>query len=97
MAKKSKKNKIEMPSLNWANDGPPRFICDVLEGMRKCVETLNFSPLLSYIEEAQYLASNMENALSNIKTLRELYEDISKLKKVKKELVKEVQELIDKQ
>ena len=40
-----------------------RYLCDVLNEMRKCVKTLNFSYLLGLIEEAQTLGSRMEAKL----------------------------------
>jgi len=40
-----------------------RVLCDILENMRKCYETRNFSHLMGLIEEAQYWADRMESAL----------------------------------
>jgi hypothetical protein len=42
---------------------PNRYLCDVLEEMRKCHKTRNFAPLLGLIEEAQTLANRMEAGL----------------------------------
>lgn len=42
---------------------PNRTICNVLEEMRQCHETRNFSYLLGLIEEAQSMANRMEAAL----------------------------------
>ncbi len=40
-----------------------RTMCDILSNMRDCLKTLNFSYLNGLIEEAQYRAERMENAL----------------------------------
>lgn len=42
-----------------------RYICDILEEMRKCHETRNYSYLPGLIEEAQSLANRMEAALQD--------------------------------
>ena len=38
-----------------------RYICTVLDEMRDCVKTSNFSYLSGLIEEAQSLANRMES------------------------------------
>jgi len=70
-----------------------RYLCDVLDEMRKCVKTLNFSYLLGLIEEAQTLGSRMESKLFDIKDFDRLHEEIRDLKKKKKKLEKEVEAL----
>ena len=70
-----------------------RYLCDVLNEMRKCVKTLNFSYLLGLIEEAQTLGSRMESKLFDIKDFDRLHEEIRDLKKKKKKLEKEVEAL----
>ena len=70
-----------------------RYLCDVLNEMRKCVKTLNFSYLLGLIEEAQTLGSRMESRLFDIKDFDRLNEEIRGLKKKKKKLEKEVEAL----
>ena len=67
-----------------------RYLCDVFNEMRKCVDTLNFSYLLGLIEEAQTLGSRMESKLFDIKDFDRLHEEIRDLKKKKKKLEKEV-------
>ena len=67
-----------------------RYLCSVLEEMRECTKTLNFSYLLGLIEEAQSLASRMESKLYDIKDFDRLHEDIRDLKKKKKNLEMEV-------
>ena len=70
---------------------PNRLLCTVLEEMRDCVKTLNFSYLSGLIEEAQSLASRMESRLYDMKDHDRLLDDIRDLKKEKKKL-KEVSE-----
>ena len=70
-----------------------RYLCDVLNEMRKCVKTLNFSYLLGLIEEAQTLGSRMESKLFDIKDFDRLHEEIRDLKKKKKKLENEVETL----
>ena len=72
---------------------PNRILCAVLDEMRDCVKTLNFSYLLGLIEEAQTLGSRMESKLYDIKDFDRLNEEIRGLKKKKKKLKEEVEEL----
>ena len=71
---------------------PNRHICSVLEEMRECTKTLNFSYLLGLIEEAQSLGSRMESRLYDMKDHDRLLDDIRDLKKKKKNLEKAVKE-----
>lgn len=73
--------------------GTNRYICTVLDAMRECSKTKNFSYLDGLIEEAQYLGSAMEDALSDVGDVKSLREDRSKLKKEIKELEAKVEEL----
>ncbi len=70
-----------------------RYLCSVLDEMRDCGKTLNFSYLLGLIEEAQTLGSRMETKLFEIKDFERLHEDIAKLKKQKKKLEEKIEEL----
>ena len=72
---------------------PNRLLCDVLDEMRDCTKTLNFSYLLGLIEEAQSLGSRMEAHLYDIKDFNCLHKDIKALEKKKKKLKQEVEEL----
>ena len=72
---------------------PNRLICAVLDEMRDCVKTLNFSYLPGLIEEAQSLGNRMEAHLYDIKDFNHLHKDITALKKKKKKLKEEVEEL----
>lgn len=58
-----------------------RYICTVLDEMRKACETRNFSYLPGLIEEVQSLASRMESALYDQKDYAALSEKLSKLNK----------------
>ena len=42
---------------------PHRYVCDVLEEMRKCDKVRNYSIMLSLIEEVQTLVNRMEAGL----------------------------------
>ena len=70
-----------------------RLLCDVLQEMRECTKTLNFSYLLGLIEETQTLGSRMEAKLFEIKDFDHLHKDIAKLKKQKKKLEDKIEEL----
>tara|TARA_Y100000310_G_scaffold134803_1_gene133710 strand:+ start:184 stop:408 length:225 start_codon:yes stop_codon:yes gene_type:complete len=69
-----------------------RYICDVLEAMRKCHETHNYSYLLGLVEEAQYLANKMEASLYDKDNYELLRKQIKKLEKQKAELEEELEE-----
>ena len=56
--------------------GLNRYICDVLEEMRTSTKTLNFALIPSLIEEVQTMANRMEMALSDMKDLKGLKEEI---------------------
>ena len=71
---------------------PNRLLCDVLDEMRDCTKTLNFSYLLGLIEEAQSLGNRMEAHLHDINDFNRLHKDIKVLKKKKKKLEEEVEE-----
>ena len=66
-----------------------RSLCDVLEEMRNCCTTLNFSYLSGLIEEAQSMGNRMEAKLADIRDYKQLVEDKQKLYKEIKELKKE--------
>ena len=70
-----------------------RYLCSVLDEMRECTKTLNFSYLLGLIEETQTLGSRMEAKLFEIKDFDHLHKDIAKLKKQKKKLEDKIEEL----
>jgi hypothetical protein len=72
-----------------------RYICTVLDEMRNCVKTSNFSYLTGLIEEAQSQANRMESRLFEIKDFERLQEDVRLLKKEKKQLEKEKKDDVD--
>ena len=72
---------------------PNRLLCAVLDEMRECVKTTNFSYLPGLIEEAQSLGNRMEAHLYDIKDFNRLNKDIKDLKKKKKKLKEEVEEV----
>ena len=72
---------------------PNRYLCDVLNEMRECTKTLNFSYLMGLIEESQTLANRMEAKLEDIKEIEFLHVRIRELKKEKKKLERQVNEL----
>lgn len=69
--------------MGWHRYYLSRTICDVLEEIRKCHDTRNYSYLKGLIEEAQSMANKMEAALETVK-------DLERLEARRKELSKEV-------
>lgn len=60
---------------------PNRTICDVLEELRQCYKTRNFSYMPGLVEEAQSMANRMEAALwdqSDLKSRKELVKMVEK-------------------
>ena len=72
---------------------PNRLLCTVLDEMRECVKTLNFSYLLGLIEEVQTLGNRMESRLFEIKDFERLHKEIKALEKKRKKIEDEVEEL----
>ena len=70
--------------------GLNRYMCEVLDEMRTCTKTLNFAILPSLIEEVQTMANRMEMALSDMKDLEILKEDIHEKKQELKDLEKKI-------
>jgi uncharacterized protein YPO0396 len=76
--------------MRWRNNYMPnRLVCTVLEEMRKCNETRNYSYLSGLIEEVQSAVSKMEAALYD-------QSDLKYAEKQLKSLKKEIEELEDK-
>ena len=71
---------------------PNRSMCQVLEEMRRCYKTRNFSYLLGLIEEAQSLAERMESSLYDKKDYTRLQRKIKFLKKQRDKIVDEIAE-----
>ena len=59
---------------------PNRLVCNVLDEMRECSKTRNFSYLDGLIEEVQTLVNRMEGKLLDNKELGELDERIREAK-----------------
>lgn len=70
-------------------EGVNRTLCDVLQDMRKCFETRNFTSLIGLIEEAQIMGNKMESGLYD-KT------DVEDWTKARPILKKEIEELLQK-
>ena len=70
-----------------------RYICDVLEEMRKLNETRNYSMLASLIEEVQTMANRMEASLSDVSDIKELADQRKELKEEKTKLKREIKQL----
>ena len=73
--------------------GPNRYLCSVLDEMRKHVENVSVFNLFKYkrsmamlIEEAQTLANRMESGLADWSDIRRAHKDIKKLKEEIKKL-----------
>jgi len=71
---------------------PNRTLCAVLDEMRECYKTRNFSYLGGLIEEAQTLANRMEAALWDQKDFERTQKKHRKLKKEIKEMQDEAEE-----
>jgi len=65
---------------------PDRMICSVLDEMRTCSKTQNFSYLPGLVEEAQLYADRMESKLYTIHSFEVLEREVRTLKKEKKKL-----------
>ena len=63
-----------------------RTICVCLEDMRSCLKTNNFSYLPGLIEEIQYRANRMENALEIVSGWDGVPDKIEERDKLKKEI-----------
>ena len=75
---------------------PSRLLCTVLDEMRECFKTYNFSPILGLIEEAQILADRMEAGLQDKSQIKDSHKRIKKLEALREKLREEVKELEDK-
>lgn len=73
--------------------GLNRTLCDVLDEMRKCIKTQNYSYLPSLIEEAQSMGNRMESGLADISDLNVIRNRIKKSKKRLKQLEEKIKEV----
>lgn len=60
---------------------PNRVVCSVLDEMRNCIKTANYSYLPGLIEETQSMVNRMEAALYDVKDYKAYTEDVSRLRK----------------
>ena len=67
-----------------------RTICSVLEEMRSCNETKNYSYLLGLIEEAQSMANKMESKIDLIKDFEEMKDKYKELVERKNDLKQDI-------
>ena len=67
-----------------------RTICGVLDEMRSCNETKNYSYLLGLIEEAQSMANKMESKIDSIKNFEDLKNKYKELEERKNDLKKDI-------
>lgn len=75
---------------------PNRTLCQVLEEMRTCCETLNFSYLKGLIEEIQVMGNRMESALYDKKDIKDMLIDKEELEKEIDQLREEIEKLKNK-
>ena len=73
--------------------GLNRYVCEVLDEMRTCTKTLNFALIPSLIEEVQTMVNRMEMALSDMKDLQLLKDDIVEKKEELAKLEKKIEKL----
>lgn len=72
--------------MSW----PSRTLCEVLEEMRMCDTTKNYSYLKGLIEEVQTMGNRMEAALEDFKDLEHSHEQKSEAHKELKEINKKI-------
>lgn len=68
-----------------------RTLCNVLEEIRECDKTRNFSYLLGLVEEAQVMANRMEAKIEQINDYEDLKERYKDLEVRKKRLKDEIE------
>lgn len=73
--------------------GVNRYVCDVLEELRKCGKTSNYSMLPSLVEEIQVMVNRMEASLADVDDIQKMQRDKSKLKKEVRKLEAEINKL----
>ena len=57
-----------MSKKEYMDTYPSRYVCSVLDEIRKCHETRNYSCLMGLVEEVQTLANRMEAGLDDTKS-----------------------------
>jgi hypothetical protein len=72
---------------------PHRYVCDVLEEMRSCHKTRNFSPILGLVEEVQTMVNRLEAALNEKSDYEAWHKRVKKEKAELKKLLAETNKL----
>lgn len=72
--------------MSW----PTRTVCSVLNDMRECYKTYNFSAIGSLIEEVQMLVNRMEARLENAHDFEQQRDELRKIKTEIKQKQKEL-------
>ncbi len=75
--------------MSW----PARTVCGVLDDMRKCYKTYNFSAIASLIEECQMLANRMEANLDTKTSYEDRRIELRKINKKIKDAEKKLEEV----
>lgn len=73
--------------MDYFSSFPNRTLCDVLDELRKCHETRNYSALLGLVEEAQSMGNRMEAVLQDRQDVKLWTEKRRKLKAEIKSLI----------
>jgi len=71
-----------------------RYLCDILIDLRKCYKTRNFSYMMGLLEELQYRAYRMEQAMYLSSEIEYMEKQRIRLKKEIKELREEKKEIV---
>ena len=71
-----------------------RYLCDILIDLRKCYKTRNFSYMMGLLEELQYRAYRMEQAMDLSSEIEYMEKQRIRLKKEIKELREEKKEIV---
>ena len=71
-----------------------RYLCDILIDLRKCYKTRNFSYMMGLLEELQYRAYRMEQAMDLSSEIEYMEKERIRLKKEIKELREEKKEIV---
>jgi septal ring factor EnvC (AmiA/AmiB activator) len=72
---------------------PSRYMCDVLDDIRKMHKTRNYSGLMGSVEQLQVMAYRMEAALGDKRTIEQYDDEAHKLKRDLKEKRRELASL----
>ena len=86
-------NLNEIKTRIRTNPMPNRTACTVLDEIRACFKTCNFSPVLGLVEELQSIFNRMESSLYDKKDIEYYTKQCSSLKKEVNELEDKKEEL----